>query len=69
MPPTSRTAFHGRHVFVSRSSEDAAIAEGIRSSLGFQVLTTWFSPRVLTKDQIWGGLGEDRESASQIWSR
>ena len=39
MPAAPRPATHSRHIFISHSSEDAAVAEKVRRALGSDGLT------------------------------
>jgi type I restriction enzyme R subunit len=55
MPSPSRTAFDGRHIFVSHSSEDSAIAECVCSSLESEGFATWLCSRDIKPGQTWAG--------------
>jgi hypothetical protein len=59
MPPPSRQATAGRHVFISHSSEDAAVADKVRRALESDGLATWICSRDIKPGQTWAGAISD----------
>lgn len=53
MPAAPRSAADSRHVFISHSSEDVAVAEKVRRALEFDGLATWICSRDIKPGQTW----------------
>ncbi|MEY3480199.1 MAG: hypothetical protein RIQ71_974, partial [Verrucomicrobiota bacterium] len=59
MPAAPRPATHSRHVFISHSSEDAAVAEKVCRALESAGLATWICSRDIQPGQTWAGAISD----------
>ena len=59
MPTPSEIATGSRHVFISHSSEDAAVAERVCRALESDGLATWICSRDIEPGQTWAGAISD----------
>ena len=55
MPADYRSATDSRHVFISHSSEDSAVADKVRHALESAGLATWICSRDIQPGQTWAG--------------
>ncbi len=59
MPAAARSKSSGRHVFISHSSEDAAVADKVCRALESDGLATWICSRDIQPGQTWAGAISD----------
>ena len=55
MPAAPRSSTQNRHIFISHSSEDAAVADIVCRALESAGLTTWICSRDIQPGQTWAG--------------
>lgn len=59
MPAAPRSSTKNRHIFISHSSEDAAVADIVCRALESAGLTTWICSRDIQPGQTWAGAISD----------